>query len=97
MKKSQALMVPSKDLTTVPEDVFHTAVEAEVHIVDLSRNKLTSVPIGVQHLRETLTQLLLASNNIEVVPPEVGVCKHLQYIDLGKNNLADLPIELGDL
>ncbi|XP_045768574.1 leucine-rich repeat-containing protein 40-like [Maniola jurtina] len=97
MKKSQALMVPSKELTSVPEDIFHTAAEAEVHIVDISKNKLTAVPQGVQHLRETLTQLLLSSNSIDSVPPEIALCKHLQYVDLGKNNLADLPIEMGDL
>ncbi|XP_052739378.1 leucine-rich repeat-containing protein 40 isoform X1 [Bicyclus anynana] len=97
MKKSQALMVPSRELTTVPDDVFHAAAEADVHIVDMSKNKLTTVPRGIQQLHETLTQLLLSSNNIESVPPEVAACKHLQYIDLGKNNLADLPIEIGDL
>ena len=46
MKKSQSLMVPSKNLTTVPEDVFSAAAEAEVHIVDLSKNKLNAVPSG---------------------------------------------------
>lgn len=48
-------------------------------------------------VKETLTQLVLSSNNISVIPPEMCYCSHLQYIDLGKNSLNDLPIELGDL
>ncbi|XP_050346693.1 leucine-rich repeat-containing protein 40-like [Nymphalis io] len=95
LKKSQALMLPSKELTAIPEDVFIAAADAEVHIVDISKNKFTSVPFGIHHVRETLTQLLLTSNSIESIPSEISVCKHLQYLDLGKNCLNDLPIELG--
>lgn len=46
LKKSQALMLPGKDLSSVPEDVFTTAATVEVHIVDISKNKLKEVPLG---------------------------------------------------
>ncbi|CAH0750193.1 unnamed protein product [Diatraea saccharalis] len=46
LKKSQALMVPGRDLTDVPDDVFKAAADAEVHIVDVSKNKLNAVPMG---------------------------------------------------
>ncbi|OWR48298.1 leucine-rich repeat-containing protein 40-like [Danaus plexippus] len=97
LKKSQALIVPAKELASVPEDVFVAAAQAEVHVIDLSRNKLTGLPAGFHLVRDTLTQLLLSSNSIEVVPPEISACKHLQYIDLGKNCLTDLPMEMSDL
>ncbi|KAL0880814.1 hypothetical protein ABMA27_001999 [Loxostege sticticalis] len=97
LKKSQALMVPARDLSTVPDDVFKAAADAEVHIVDISKNKLTAVPVGVCHLRETLSQLILSSNSISNIPPEICRCMHLQYLDLGKNCLAELPLEIADL
>lgn len=46
MKKSQALLLPSRELITVPEDVFIAAADAEIHIVDVSKNKLKSIPNG---------------------------------------------------
>ncbi|XP_050673868.1 leucine-rich repeat-containing protein 40-like isoform X2 [Leptidea sinapis] len=97
MKKSQSLMLPSRDLSSVPDDVFRTASDAEVHIIDISKNKLTAVPTGICHVRETLSQLLLSSNSIESVPPEISCCTNLQYLDLGKNLITDLPMQLGDL
>lgn len=39
-------MMPGREVTAVPDDVFKTAAEAEVHIVDISKNKLTAIPIG---------------------------------------------------
>ncbi|KAL4715388.1 hypothetical protein ACJJTC_015159 [Scirpophaga incertulas] len=94
LKKSQALMVPGRNIATVPDNVFKLAAEAEVHIVDISKNMLTTVPIEVCHVRETLSQLILFSNNISSVPPELSRCERLQYLDLGKNCLSDLPSEL---
>lgn len=39
-------MVAGRELTNVPEHVFSAAADAEVHIVDFSKNKLTSIPTG---------------------------------------------------
>ncbi|KPI96791.1 Leucine-rich repeat-containing protein 40 [Papilio xuthus] len=97
LKKSQALMLPGKDLTSVPEDVFITAANVEVHIVDISKNKLKEVPLGICQIKDTLSQLILSSNNIEIIPREISSCTHLQYLDLGKNCLMDLPLEFGNL
>lgn len=97
LKKSQALMLPSRELQNVPDDVFKAAADAEVHIIDLSKNKLTSVPFGICQVKESLTQLVLSSNNISSVPSEIRTCVHIQYIDLGKNCLTELPKEIGSL
>ncbi|CAG4972000.1 unnamed protein product [Parnassius apollo] len=97
LKKNQALMLPGKELTSVPEEVFVTAANAEVHIVDISKNKFKTVPLGICQIKNTLSQLILSSNNIESVPPEISHCIHLQFLDLGKNCLVDLPLEFGDL
>ncbi|KAJ8721607.1 hypothetical protein PYW07_002382 [Mythimna separata] len=97
LKKSQALMMPNRELSHVPEHVFSASAEVDVHTVDLSKNKLSAVPIGIVRLSDSLTSLVLSSNNVTSIPPEINSCKHLQYIDLGKNLLIDLPPELGDL
>ncbi|XP_047509093.1 leucine-rich repeat-containing protein 40-like [Pieris napi] len=97
LKKSQSLTVPSRDLTLIPDEVFRTAAEAEVHIVDISRNKLQAFPKGISILSDTLSQLILSSNSIENVPSEISRCSHLQFLDLAKNCIADLPIEFGGL
>ncbi|KOB71856.1 putative mitotic protein phosphatase 1 regulator [Operophtera brumata] len=97
LKKSQALMLPGRKLTSVPEEVLKAAALAEAHIIDISTNKLAALPMGICHVKETLSQLILSSNVIESIPPEINRCVHLQYIDLGKNCLSDLPAELGSL
>ncbi|KAH9635538.1 hypothetical protein HF086_003152 [Spodoptera exigua] len=97
LKKSQALMVPGRELEDVPDHVFKAAAEAEVHIVDFSKNKLTALPSGIVQVSDTLSSLVLSSNNLSSIPPEINRCRHLQYLDLGKNVLMELPPELGDL
>ncbi|CAH1646755.1 unnamed protein product [Spodoptera littoralis] len=97
LKKSQALMVPGRELSNVPDHVFKAAAEAEVHIVDFSKNKLTEVPRGLVQVSDTLSSLVLASNNLSNIPADINRCRHLQYLDLGKNLLMELPPELGDL
>uniref|UniRef100_A0A2A4K533 Disease resistance R13L4/SHOC-2-like LRR domain-containing protein n=1 Tax=Heliothis virescens TaxID=7102 RepID=A0A2A4K533_HELVI len=97
LKKSQALMVPGRELTQVPDHVFTSAAEAEVHVVDFSKNKLNAIPAGIVHVSDTLTSLVLSSNNLKSVPGEINRCRHLQFLDLGKNLLMELPPELGDL
>lgn len=46
MYSIKALNLSMKDLTMVPDEVFEDARSAEVHGVDLSRNKLNCVPDG---------------------------------------------------
>lgn len=46
MKSSKSLVLASRDLNHVPDNIFEDAVKAGVHMVDLSSNKLTSVPRG---------------------------------------------------
>lgn len=96
MRKAQALQLCGRDLDHMPDNLYDVGVEAQVHIVDLSRNKFSSISTGVVKLSETLTQLLLTSNMLSSLPPELSQCKHLQYMELSKNQLSDLPITFSD-
>lgn len=46
MRSMKTLTLAMKDLTTVPDEIFDDANNAEVHAVDLSKNKLNAVPVG---------------------------------------------------
>lgn len=46
MRRMQTLSIVGKNLSEIPDDVFMTAQEENVRIVDLSKNKLTAVPEG---------------------------------------------------
>lgn len=91
MKHSRALNLTMKQLTNVPEAVFAEAKAAEVTIVDLCKNKLTSVPDGLNLIAEDLTELILSMNLISTLPDYMSTCHRLKYLDLGSNSLEDLP------
>lgn len=97
MKNSRALNLTQKELTQVPENVFEDAAAAEVHIVDISKNKLTEVPNGLSCLSGEISELNMSINRIKELPEFVGSFSRLQYLDLGKNNFSDLPSTLGQL
>lgn len=46
MRKSHTLSVVMKGLTDIPDTVFMEAQEEGVSVIDLSKNKLASVPEG---------------------------------------------------
>lgn len=49
MLSLKALNLAMKDLTAVPDDIFDDANNAQVHAVDLSKNKLSCVPAGYRN------------------------------------------------
>ncbi|XP_021915656.1 leucine-rich repeat-containing protein 40-like isoform X2 [Zootermopsis nevadensis] len=67
------------------------AVEAEVTSVDISKNKLKEVPVGLKRLTSRITELNLSCNALSVLPFELGLSENLLYLDLQKNSLEDLP------
>ncbi|KAI4461767.1 leucine rich repeat containing protein [Holotrichia oblita] len=99
MKNSRSLNLAMKDLTTIniPNTVFDDAVAAEVVVVDLCKNKLASVPEGLEKLRDNIMELNISMNQIKTLPDNICDFKKLQYLDLGKNALDNLPDNLGSL
>lgn len=97
MKHSHALNLTMKELTLVPDHVFEDAKAAEVDIVDLCRNKLQSVPKGLNLIAENMTELNLSMNLITEIPDFLSSCSKLKYLDLGNNSLTDLPESLKEL
>ncbi|XP_069674996.1 leucine-rich repeat-containing protein 40-like isoform X2 [Periplaneta americana] len=91
MRNGRALSLAMQDLTEIPDSVFLDAVEAEVTSVDISKNKLKEVPLGLKNLASRITDLNVSCNLLTMISLELGLCQNLQYLDLQKNLLEDLP------
>ena len=95
MKKARGLIVCSKNVSEMPEKTFLDAKEADVHNVDLSRNRFTTVPEGLAHLVDSLTELNLGSNALKAMPSFIGQFERINYINISNNMLESLPEEIG--
>jgi len=91
MRAGRSLSLAMQDLTEISDCVFQEALEAEVTTVDLSKNKLKEVPSGLKRLTHHITELNLSCNALSQLPLELGLCQNMQYLDLQKNLLVDLP------
>ncbi|NEQ49478.1 MAG: leucine-rich repeat domain-containing protein [Leptolyngbya sp. SIO3F4] len=67
-----------------------------VHYLDLSGQKLKSVPPKVFTLTE-LKVLILRKNRIEEIPEELGALTNLEVLDISKTRLVSLPASIGNL
>ncbi|XP_030749929.1 leucine-rich repeat-containing protein 40-like [Sitophilus oryzae] len=98
MRNGNILNLTMKNLATIPDEVFSEAEEAKVSVVDLCKNKLTTVPSGLQKLSNYLTELNLSANQLKEIPDFVGCFTKLKFLDLSNNALNDLPdISLSNL
>ncbi|XP_053666913.1 leucine-rich repeat-containing protein 40 [Anopheles marshallii] len=95
MRKGRALIVCSKGLIDIPEAVFLDALEACVYNVDISKNKLTSVPSGITHLSSLLTELNVSFNLLQTVPAFFSQFEKISYLNLSNNQMPDLPEVVG--
>lgn len=94
MKNGRVLNLASRKLTSMPGEVFAEALEAEVCIVDISKNLLNEIPKGLVKLNTMVTDLNVSCNLLTKVPEFLGSFLNLQYLDLERNKLSDLPKDL---
>ncbi|ERL85345.1 leucine-rich repeat-containing protein 40 [Dendroctonus ponderosae] len=94
MRNGNILNLTMKGLTSIPDEVFIEAKEARVASVDLCKNKLGLVPVGLQMLSEFLTELNLSANQLKEVPEELAKLAKLKLLDLSSNSLNSLPIAM---
>uniref|UniRef100_A0A1B0CLB2 Myb-like domain-containing protein n=2 Tax=Lutzomyia longipalpis TaxID=7200 RepID=A0A1B0CLB2_LUTLO len=95
MKRHRTLNLSLKELVDVPEEVFRDAVEADVSCINLSRNKLTTIPEGFKVMNSVATELDLSVNFLKDVPDFLSQFTHICYLNLSNNLLESLPDSLG--
>jgi Leucine-rich repeat (LRR) protein len=95
LKKTRSLTLCGKALEEVPEQVFIDAKNAEISVVDFSKNKLRQLPEGLTQMSSMISELSLNSNVLIEVQPFVGQFDHIKYLNLSCNHLDSLPDEVG--
>lgn len=97
MRNARCLNLSTKNLSTVPDEVFNNGKEAESKIVDLSHNKFIELPIGLEKLSDFVTELNFSANLISQIPEFISKFERLQFLNLSSNSLKTLPDSLGNL
>lgn len=78
----------SENLSTFPLDILSLADSLE--ILDLSNNKLTSLPIEITQLKKL--KVIFASNNLfETLPEVLGQCASLEMLGFKSNKINHVP------
>lgn len=95
LKKNRSLNLCGKSLHEIPDTVFTDAKSAEITIVDLSKNKLKNLPVGLTQLSSIISELNMSGNLLTEVQPFVGQFDHIKYLNLSCNQLETLPSEVG--
>ncbi|RYP69553.1 hypothetical protein DL771_006068 [Monosporascus sp. 5C6A] len=63
--------------------------------LDFSGQGLRNVSLTLFNHYDFLTELYLASNNLQYLPPQIGQLRSLRHLDVSYNQLSELPPELG--
>lgn len=92
--KTGVCTLPNSNLKEFPKELF--LIEGVLRTLDLSGNKLTSVPTAISKF-EQLKHLTLMNNRIAFLPDSVGNLKKLETLSLGGNHVVRLPETLSQL
>ncbi|XP_017084514.2 leucine-rich repeat-containing protein 40 isoform X3 [Drosophila eugracilis] len=97
LRHTRTLAVNLEELTEVPDQVFQIARDEGVHVVDFARNQLSTLPNGLQHMKDLVTELVVSNNLIGYVPQFISQFTRISFLNLSNNLLNDLPKEFGVL
>ncbi|GAB0094855.1 leucine-rich repeat-containing protein 40 [Sergentomyia squamirostris] len=95
MERHKSLNLSLKELIDIPDSVFADAVKANVTCINLSRNKLESIPSGLETLSSITTEVDLSVNLLKILPDFLSQFGNLRYLNVSSNLLEDLPESLG--
>ncbi|GAB6032220.1 Leucine-rich repeat-containing protein 40 [Chamberlinius hualienensis] len=94
LRKNRCLDLSNLKASDIPENYFVLAAEAEVTIINLSRNQLVQVPESIDLALSKIMELQLASNKLLSIPPIIQSAKYLKFLDVSCNRLENLPDEI---
>ena len=80
----------------VKPEILNLLRDKTVRVLNLSSNKLTTLPAEIGNLT-SLQQLILRSNELTTLPAEIGNLTSLEKLYLSSNKLTTLPAEIVNL
>ncbi|XP_078574385.1 leucine-rich repeat-containing protein 40-like isoform X2 [Branchiostoma floridae x Branchiostoma japonicum] len=95
--KTKSINYSNKNAESVPDDLIDTGRDMFVSDMNLSKNVLTTFPVGLVQLAATLTDLNLSFNKLSALGAEIGQLTRLTTLDLRNNQLSALPTEVENL
>ncbi|XP_035699357.1 leucine-rich repeat-containing protein 40-like isoform X2 [Branchiostoma floridae] len=95
--KTKSINYSNKNAASVPDDLLDTGRDMFVSDMNLSKNVLTTFPVGLVQLAATLTDLNLSFNKLSALGAEIGQLTRLTTLDLRNNQLSALPTEVENL
>ncbi|XP_060223297.1 leucine-rich repeat-containing protein 28 isoform X3 [Meriones unguiculatus] len=94
LEKHKNLFLNYRNLHHFPLELLKDEGLQHLERLYMKRNSLTTLPENLAQKLPNLVELYLHSNNIVVVPEEVGDLKELQTLDISTNRLLALPERL---
>ncbi|XP_075414014.1 leucine-rich repeat-containing protein 28 isoform X2 [Tenrec ecaudatus] len=94
LEKHKNLFLNYRNLHHFPLELLKDEGLQYLERLYMKRNFLTTLPENLAQKLPNLVELYLHSNNIVVVPEEVGDLKELQTLDISANRLLTLPERL---
>ncbi len=80
----------NKGVSKIPKEIFQIPGIDQIEELDMSGNKIGSVPAQIGKLTN-LKRLNLDSNNLKSVNKNIVKCTQLKELDLSNNNFKDFP------
>ncbi|XP_053222140.1 leucine-rich repeat-containing protein 28 isoform X2 [Podarcis raffonei] len=94
LEKHKNLFLNYRNLHHFPLELLKDEGLQYLERLYMKRNSLTTLPENLAQKLPNLVELYLHSNNIVVVPEEVGDLRELQTLDISTNHLITLPEKL---
>eukprot|EP00058_Branchiostoma_floridae_P020486 XP_002605976.1 hypothetical protein BRAFLDRAFT_126569 [Branchiostoma floridae] len=80
--KTKSINYSNKNAASIPDDLLDTGRDMFVSDMNLSKNVLTTFPVGLVQLAATLTDLNLSFNKLSALGAEIGQLTRLTTLDL---------------
>lgn len=90
------LKLAGNRITEFPEELCYGTLARSLRTLDLSRNKLTHLPVSLPEMK-SLVNLKIDCNELQLLPRGFGKLQQLKFFSASSNKLAVLPYSFSRL